>query len=681
MTENPFLRASELPYQLPPFDQITEEHYLPAIEQGLVEHRREIDAIAADPAPPTVGNTLVALERSGELLRRVRPVFHNATAATSTPALAALEQQIAPKLAAHHDAIFLDAQLYERVRALYDARDQLERDDETEWLLERYHTDFVRAGALLPAAEQARLREINQETAGLMAEFTDRVRSDGNDLAVEVTDPAELVGLSEGALATAAEAGRERGVDAHLLTLLLPTSQPALASLQDRSLRARLHAASVSRGGRGNQHDTRELVRRLVTLRAERAALLGYPHHAAYQIADRTAGSVAAVTEMLARLTPAAVANAEAEAQQLQKLADESGDGTPIGPGDWPFYAERVRERDFEVDYAALREYFPLEQVLRDGVFYAASQLYGISFAERDDLPTYHPQVRVFEVFDVDGSPLGLFLADLFTRDAKRGGAWQSTFVGQSRLRDTKPVCLVNMNISRPPAGEPALLTVDEVKTLFHEFGHALHSLFSDVTYPRFAGTSVPRDFVEYPSQVNEVWMLWPEVVANYARHHRTGEQLPTDAVERLRTARRFNMGFETTEYLAASLLDLAWHQLSTEQAAAVTDVVEFEAAALAAAGVALPLVPPRYRSTYFAHIFATEGYSAGYYSYIWSEVLDADTVEWFVENGGLRRENGDWFRQRLLARAGGIDSMRAFRDFRGRDPRIEPLLERRGLR
>lgn len=678
--QDPFDQPSDLPYQLPPFDRISDDHYLPALERGTAAQRDEVEAIATNPDPPTFDNTLVALERSGRLLRRVHSAFDMMAAAHTNPTVQQVEQEIAPKLAAHTDAIFLDSRLFARVQALYQQREQLDLDPESRWLLERYHTDFVRAGALLSAPDQDRLRELNQQLSTLQASFRASLLADTNELAVAVADPDRLAGLSADAVAAAAEAGRERGTGGHVLTLVLPTGQPPLASLHDRDLRQRIYRASISRGARGNQHDTRELIRRIVALRAERAALLGYPHHAAYQIADRTAGSLAEVEDLLVGLAPAAVANAESEAAELQKSIQEDGGTFDLRPWDWAYYAERVRQERYTVDSATLRPYFPLEQVLTDGIFFAASHLYGLRFVERTDLPSYHPQVRTFEVLDADGTGIGLFLADFFTRDSKRGGAWQSTLVQQSRLLATKPVAVVNLNFSRPPAGEPALLTVDEVTTAFHEFGHALHSLFSDVRYPRFAGTKVPRDFVEYPSQVNEMWMLWPEVVTNYARHYRTGEPLPEELVERLRAARRFNTGSGTTEYLAASLLDLAWHRLSATEAAAVTDVERFEAEALAAAGVALPAVPTRYRTSYFAHIFGVEAYSAGYYSYIWSEVLDADTVEWFKENGGLRRENGDWFRRRLLSRGGSVDSMVAFREFRGRDPEIEPLLARRGL-
>jgi peptidyl-dipeptidase Dcp len=680
-TDNPFFTPSDRPYQLPPFQAITEDDFLPAYERGMAEHRAEVDAITGSTEPPTPDNTLVALERSGRVLARVRAVFENLTAADTNPALQQIEQEVAPRLAAHRDAILLDRRLYERVEQLYEQRDRFDLDPESRWLLERYRTDFGRAGAQLSGPDQDRLRELNRELSSLTTSFGNKLLADTNELAVAVTDPARLDGLPADAVAAAAEAGRERGDGSYLLNLILPTNQPPLARLHDRELRERLYRASIARGTRANEHDTSDVVARIVALRAERARLLGYQHHAAYQIADRTAGSVDAVEEMLAKVVPAAVANADREAADLQKAIDAEGGGFPLEPWDWSYYTEKVRAQRYEFDAAALRPYLALDRVLVDGVFFAAGQLYGLRFAERPDLPSYHPHARTFEVFDADGSALGLFIADFYTRDSKRGGAWMNSFVDQSRLLGARPVVVVNMNINRPPAGEPALLTTDEVKTLFHEFGHALHGLLSDVRYPRFSGTNVPRDFVEYPSQVNEMWLRWPEVLANYARHYQTGERLPDELAQRWLASRGFNEGFAVTEQLAASVLDLAWHRLRPEGVPAATaDLARFEAEALAAAGAAVPAVPPRYRTNYFAHIFNTDSYSAGYYSYIWSEVLDADTVEWFRENGGMRRENGDWFRRELLARGGSIDSMAAFRTFRGRDPRIEPLLERRGL-
>jgi peptidyl-dipeptidase Dcp len=686
--DNPFFAPSDLPYQVPPFDRIAEEHYLPAFTAGMAEQRAEVEAIASSDEEPTFDNTLVALERSGRLLQRVSLVFFNLTGADTNPRLQEIETEVAPRLAAHSDAVFLDKRLYARVKALYDARASLDIDAESAWLLERYHTEFVRAGAQLSDADAERLRAYNAELATLCTSFGNKLLADTNDLAVIVTDPAQLAGLSADAIAAAAEGGRSRGQEgAYALSLILPTAQPPLAALRDRALRERIYRASISRGARGNDNDTTDLVRRIVRLRAERARLLGYPHHAAYQIEDNTARTAEAAGSMLAKLAPAAVANAAAEAADLQAIVDadaaNGGQSFTVEPWDWAYYTERVRKQRYDIDEASLRPYFELERVLVDGVFYAAGKLYGLSFTERHDLPVYHPEVRVFEVFDADGSPLGLFYADFYTREAKRGGAWMNSLVTQSHLFGTKPVVVNNHNINRPPAGEPTLLTLDEVRTLFHEFGHALHGLFSDVRYPKFTGTRVPRDFVEYPSQVNEVWMLWPQVLANYASHYRTGEPLPQEIVDRLQAAAQFNEGFATTEYLAASLLDLAWHTLTVEDLAApglLDDVQAFEADALAKAGVAVATVPPRYRTTYFAHIFTGSSYSAGYYSYIWSEVLDADTVEWFKESGGLRRENGDHFRRTLLSRGGTADAMSFFRAFRGRDPQIESLLARRGL-
>ncbi|MFE0019549.1 M3 family metallopeptidase [Amycolatopsis sp. NPDC059021] len=676
--DNPFATASELPYALPPFDRIADEHYRPAFEEGLAEHTAEIAAIAGNPDEPTFENTIVALERAGELLNRVSSVFYNLAGSNATDEIQAIQAEMAPKLAAHADAIHLDPRLFARINALYERRDDLGLDAESLRLLERRHTDFTRAGAGLPAAEQARLRELNEQLSTLQTRFQQHLLKDTNELAVVIDDVAELAGLGEGAIATAAEAATARGEDGkYVLNLTLPTAQAALESLENRAVRERIFTASVSRGNRGNEFDNNALVAELVRLRAEKAALLGYPNHAAYIIADETAKTAEAAVGLLERLAPVAVANARTEAAELQELLAADEPGATLRPWDWAFYAAKVRRSRFQVDTEALRPYFELNRVLIDGVFHAAGKLYGLSFTERDDLPKYHPEVRIFEVFDADGSALGLFLMDYYTRDSKRGGAWMNNFVDQSRLLDRKTVVVNVLNVGKPPAGEPTLLTFDEVVTAFHEFGHALHSLLSSVTYPTFSGTNVPRDFVEYPSQVNEMWMLWPEVLANYAKHHETGEALPAEQVEKLLASQQYGEGFATTEYLAASLLDQAWHGLGVDDH--VEDVQRFETDALVKAGVALESVPPRYRTTYFNHVFGG-GYSAGYYSYIWSEVLDADTVQWFTENGGLNRANGDHFRRELLGRGGSVDPMAAFRAFRGRDPEIEPLLKRRGL-
>ena len=666
MAANPFFEPSSLPYGYPDFAAIREEHFLPAFAEGMAQQRAEVYAITGDAAEPTFENTIVVLERSGAVLRRVSAVFFTLVSSCSTEGIRGIEAQVAPLLAEHADTITLDPALFARIEAI-DAGDL---DAESGRLLERYHRDAVRAGARLGPVEQDRLREINAELSSLATEFGTRLLAGANAAAVPVSDPAELDGLAPDAISAAANAARSRGLDGHLLTLVLPTGQPALAALTDRALRERLHTASVTRG-LGGGHDTRETLLRLVALRAERARLLGHPHHAAWVVEDATAGSVEAVDAMLGKLAPVAAANARTEGAELSAAA-----GYEIAAWDRAFHAERVRRERFAIDATALRPYFELERVLSEGVFFAAGRLYGLRFVERHDLPLYHPEVRVFDVFDENGQ-LGLFVADLYARDAKRGGAWMNSFVSQSRLLDTRPVVLNTLNIPKPADGEPTLLTIDSVRTLFHEFGHALHGLFSDVRYPTFAGTAVPRDFVEYPSQVNEMWLEDPEVLASYARHHETGEQLPAELVAKLADARRFGEGFATTEYLAAALLDQAWHRLDAEEV--VSDVEAFEAAALAAAGVDVPSVPPRYRSTYFNHVFGG-GYSAAYYSYIWSEVLDADTVEWFAEQGGLRREVGERFRRELLAVGGAADPMQAYRAFRGRDPDVTPLLVRRAL-
>ncbi|MGA6161042.1 M3 family metallopeptidase [Amycolatopsis magusensis] len=676
--DNPFAGPSELPYRLPPFDRITGAHYRPAFEAGIAEQVGEVTAIAENPEPPTFENTVVALERSGELLGRVSMVFFNLTSSDTTPELQQLQAEIAPKLSAHRDAIHLNEKLFARITELFERRDSLGLDPESAWLLERYHVDFVRAGAALGEAEQDRLRALNEELSTLSTRFQENLLAEGNDLAVVVDTAEELAGLSADTVAAAAEAATSRGLGGkYVLKLSLPTHQPALGSLENRAVRERLHRASVSRGKRGNEHDNSELIIKIAHLRAERAALMGYPNHAAYVISDETARTAEAAQGLLERLAPAAVTNANAEALELQQQIDAEGGQISLEAWDWAFYAEKVRKARFDIDEAALRPYFELERVLIDGVFYAASRLYGLSFTERHDLPKYHPEVRIFEVFDADGSGLGLFLGDYYARDSKRGGAWMNNFVEQAGLRDERSVVVNNLNIIRPPEGEPTLLTFDEVVTAFHEFGHALHGLLSDVRYPKFSGPNVPRDFVEYPSQVNEMWMLWPEVLANYAKHHRTGEPLPQHLVDKLLESQQYGEGYSTTEYLAASLLDQAWHTIGAEDR--ISDAAAFEAEALRKAGVSLPTVPPRYQSSYFAHIFSG-GYSAGYYSYIWSEVLDAESVEWFRENGGLTRENGDHFRRELLGRGGSIDPMTAFRNFRGRDPEIDPLLKRRGL-
>ncbi|MGZ4567796.1 MAG: M3 family metallopeptidase [Blastococcus sp.] len=673
-SDNPLFQASPLPFGLPPFAGITLEHCREALLTGMAEHRAEVAAIVGAGEPATFENTIVALERSGELLTRGWRVFGNLSGSVSTPRLREIEREVAPLDAAHSDALHLDPELFARVDAVHATRHESGLDDEAVRLVERYHLDFVLAGAQLDEAGRARLTELNQELSALSTTFGQNLQLSTEAAAVRVDDVAELDGLDAEEIAAAAVAAVERGVEGYLLRLLLPTKQPLLTTLRNRDLRRRVFEASIGRASSG-EHDNRPVAARIATLRAERARLLGFDTHADVVLADQTARTTGAVDAMLASMVPASVANAEAEAKVLAEAAGR--DGVELAPWDWAFYSEQVAGERYAVDAAAMRPYFELDRVLVDGVFHAAELLYGYRFTPRPDLAGYHPDVRIWEVSDADGAPVGLYLGDFYAREGKRGGAWMNSFVSQSRLLGTRPVVVNNLNVSRAPEGQPTLLTLDEVNTLFHEFGHALHGLSSAVTYPRFSGTSVPRDFVEFPSQVNEMWALWPEVLANYARHVETGQPLPAADVEAIDAARLWGEGFGTLEYLAATLLDQAWHRITPETE--VGDPVEFERRALEAAGVASELVPPRYRTTYFQHIFAG-GYAAGYYSYIWSEVLDADTVEWFKENGGLRRENGDVFRGRLLSVGGSIDPLAAFRAVRGRDADPGPLLRRRGL-
>lgn len=684
--DNPFAVASPLPFGLPDFARIRPEHFRPAFEAGMARQLAEVEAIATDPAAPTFVTVVEALERSGALLTRVSRVFFNLTSSSLTDELAAIEAEISPRLAEHADAVQLNPRLFARLDALYAARDTLELDGEQRRLLDRCHRDFVRAGAGLDHARQSRLREINTELARLTTAFKNHLLADTVDLAVHLTDVAELDGLPEGAVSAARQAAQARGLDGHLITLGLPSSQPELELLTNRAVRERIHRASLARGERGTDHDTRATLTRTVALRAERARLLGYPDHATYVIEDETAGSLEAVDTLLAGLIRPAVANAEREAAELESALHADGHTGPLQAWDWPYYSRLTRDRTYQVDVAALQPYFELDRVVRDGIFHAAEVLYGLSFERRDDLAAHSDDVQVFEVRQASGgagasSPVGLFLADWYARDSKRGGAWMSSFVTQSGLLGTAPVIVINLNVPRPAPGQPTLLTLDEVETAFHEFGHVLHGLLSDVRYPSLSGTNVPRDFVEFPSQVNEMWAFHPEVLPRYARHHATGEPLPAETIDALIASRAYGQGFATTEYLAATLLDLEWHRLDPADAAAVRpeNVAQFEREALARNGILLDQVPPRYRSSYFAHIFAGD-YSAGYYSYIWSEVLDADTVQWFGENGGLRRENGRRFAEHLLSRGGAVDPLDAFTAVRGRPPRVEPLLARRRL-
>ncbi|WP_313558018.1 M3 family metallopeptidase [Miniimonas arenae] len=684
---NPFAQPSDLPYGLPPLDRVDVDSFRPAILAGIAQQRAEWEAIATDPAPVTFANTLEALERSGELLARATRTFWVYTSSVGGAELDALDAELSPLLSAHWDSFELDPRLLARYDALAAAVEDGSHpplEPEAAWLLHRRREVARRAGVGLDEAGTARLRELNAEITARQTEFGQRVVAGMAAAAVAVDSEEELAGLSEGDRAALHRSAVDRGSAAdHLVTLILPTPQPVLVDADSRELRRRVQRASESRGSGVDQaSDTREAILALARARAERARLLGYPHHAAYVAAGATAGSTEAVMGILTQLAAPAVRNARAEAEDLQVSLAVDVPGATLEAADWAHYAERVRRERYDVDLAALRPYFELGRVLEDGVFWTATQLYGLTFTERFDLPTYADGMRVWEVRDADGAGLGLFLGDYYAREGKRGGAWMTSFVNSSRLLGTRPVVTNTLNVPRPPEGEPTLLTWDEVNTAFHEFGHALHGLLSDATYPSLSGTAVPRDFVEYPSQVNEMWATHPEVMARYARHHATGEPLAADVVARLQEAARYGEGFRTTEYLGAALLDQAWHQLTPEEVPTdVADVAAFEAQALSRYGVDVPQVPPRYRSTYFNHTFGG-GYDAGYYSYIWSEVLDADTQAWFEEgeNGGLDAARGRRFREALLSRGHTGDPLGFFRDLRGRDADLTPLLVRRGL-
>ena len=677
--QNPFYTESSLYMKYPEFDKIKNKHYTPAFEKGMADHMAEIDAIAERADSPTLENTIISMEKSGALLDRVATVFFALTSANTNDEMEKIRSEMAPKLSAHSDQILLNGKLFYRVKTIYEQRDQLGLDAESKRLVEKYYTDFIRSGANLSSEEKESLKKINGEMAVLQTTFSQNVLKEVNALAVVVDSKDELDGLSDAAIEAAANEAKSRELDGkYVLTLRNTSGQPPMASLTNRALRERIHKTSLSRGSRGSDFDNRNILANVIKLRAEKAQLMGYDNHAAYSLENQTAQTPKAVNERLSSLAPKAVANANKEATDLQKMIDAEDGSFKLASWDWDFYTEKVRADRYNFDASQLKPYFEMDNVLQNGVFYAATQLFGITFKERFDLPVYQEDVRVFEVFNEDGSVLALFIFDGYARSSKRGGAWMNAYVGQSKLKGNKPVIANHLNVVKPPKGEPTLMSFDEVITTFHEFGHALHGMFSDVNYPYFAGTSVPRDFVEYPSQVNEMWAIWPEVLKNYAVHHETGKPMPKELLDKVLATQKFNQGFTTTEYLAASLLDQALHQLSPDQVPTGEEIIAFEADALKTAGVAMDVIPPRYRSTYFSHIIG--GYSAGYYSYIWSEVLDADTVEWFKENGGLKRENGDHFRKTLLSRGGSKDALKIFKDFRGAEPNIQPLLDRRGL-
>jgi peptidyl-dipeptidase Dcp len=675
---NPFLEPSPLPYQAPRFNLIKDSDFEPAIEEGMKRQLAEIENIANNPAPPTFDNTVVAMEKTGQMLDRAERVFQALNGANTNDTLQKIDQTEAPRLAAHQDAIYLNPKLFRRVEAIYKERDKLHLSPEALMLVKVYHENFVRAGANLPDAKEGRLREINKQLSSLETAFRIKLLAGTKAGALVVDDKAKLDGLSENALSAAAQAANSRGLKGKwVLPLQNTTQQPSLRFLKDRAVRKELFEDSWTRTEKGDANDTRNTVATIAKLRAEKASLLGYRNYAAYVLENQMAKNAAAVEPFLYKLVPAATAKAKTEARNIQAVIDKDGEHFQLEPWDWNFYAEQVRKAKYNLDDSEIRPYFELNNVLENGVFYFAHQLYGITFKERKDIPVYQPDVRVFEVFDKDESPLALMYFDYFKRDNKAGGAWMDYFTGQSKLLGTKPAIYNVANFTKPAPGQPALLSYDDVTTMFHEFGHALHELFADEEYPTLSGTNVARDFVEYPSQFNEHWALYPAVLKHYAIHYKTGKPMPQALVDKIKKAEKFNQGYALTELLAAAQLDMQWHTLPAS--APKENVDRFETEALKKTHLELRDVPPRYRSSYFLHIWSND-YAAGYYAYLWTEMLDDDTYQWFVQHGGMTRANGQRFRDLILSRGRTEDYGTMFRAFYGKDPEIGPMLEDRGL-
>jgi peptidyl-dipeptidase Dcp len=681
---NPFFTASTLPYQAPPFDKIKDGDYQPAIEEGMRQQLEEVEKIANNPEPPTFDNTYVALQKSGVLLNRVMAVFNAITSANTDDALQKLQEEEAPKLAAHADAIHLNGKLFQRIQSVYDQRDSLKLDPESQRLIDVVYRQFVMAGAKLSDADKAKLKEYNKEEAGLQAQYNNKLLAAAKNGALVVDDKSKLAGLSDGDIAAAEQAAKDRHLDGKwVLTLQNTTQQPALQDLTDRATRKALFDASWTRAEKGDANDTRDIVARLAQLRAQEAKLLGFPDYAAWTLQDQMAKTPDTVMSFLEKLAPAAVARAKTEAVDIQNQIDKDQAAIKqpsfkLEPWDWQHYAEEVRKAKYDLDESQIKPYFELDNVLQNGVFYAANQLYGLTFKERKDIPVYNPDVRVFEVFDKDGKSMALAYFDYFKRDNKNGGAWMDNFVQQSKLLGTKPVIYNVANFTKPAPGQPALLSTDDVITMFHEFGHGLHGLFADSQYPALSGSQTARDFVEFPSQFNEHWAFDPKVFAHYATHYQTHQPMPQELVDKIKKAQLFNKGYDMTELVAAAMLDMNWHMLTADQPK--QDVDAFEATALKKDSVDLSYVPPRYRSSYFLHIWSN-GYSAGYYAYLWTQMLADDAFEGFKEHGGLTRENGDRFRAMILSRGNTEELAKLYKDWRGQDPSIEPMLIHRGLK
>jgi peptidyl-dipeptidase Dcp len=674
---NPFYAPSTLPFHAPPFDKIKDADYQPAIEAGMAEQINEIKEIAENPAAPTFENTLIALERSGQLLQRALAAFGAVTGANTNPALQKVQADEAPKLAAHQDAIYLNTKLFARVAAVYRQRESLKLDAESSRLLATTYDGFVRSGANLSDADKSDLRKLNEEIATLSNDFTTKLLEATKNGAYRTTDKNALAGMSDSQIAAAAQAAQNRNQAGYVLPLQNTTQQPALSSLSVRATRQALFEKSWNRSERGDASDTRDLIARMAQLRARRAQLLGFPNHAAWKLGDQMAKTPEAALKFMDNLVPGATAKAANEGKDIQSVIDRQKGGFTLQPWDWDFYSEQVRKAKYDLNDAEVKPYFEISNVLENGVFYAAHQLYGLTFKERKDIPVYQTDVRVFEVSDSDGQPLALFYCDYFKRDNKNGGAWMDSLVGQSKLLGTQPVVFNVANLPKPAPGEPALISFTDVTTMFHEFGHALHGMFASTVYPSLSGTATARDFVEFPSQFNEHWALYPSVFNNFSKHYKTGAPMPAELVAKIRKAATFNQGYKLTEVVAAAELDMQWHTLPASAPLQKPD--DFEKQALEKMHLLLAAVPPRYRSSYFSHIWSND-YSAGYYAYLWAEMLDDDAYQWFEDHGGLTRANGDRFRQMVLSRGNTEDLAKMYASWRGKDPSVEPMLKNRGL-
>ena len=674
---NPFFAPSTLPFQAPPFDKIKDGDYQPAMEAGMAQQRKEVQAIADNPAPPTFENTFVAMEKSGQLLHRVQTAFFAVTGANTNPELQKVRATEAPKLAAHHDAIYLDPKLFQRVATIYSERQTLKLDPESLRLVERTYDDFVHAGAKLSEPDKEQLKKLNAELATLSNDFTTKLLAATKAAAYVTTDRAALTGLSDAQINAAAEAAKARKAEGFVVALQNTTQQPDLATLTNRATREALFSSSWNRAERGDANDTRDTIARIAELRAQKAKLLGFPNFAAWKLEDQMAKTPDAALKFMNALVPAATARAASEAQDIQAVIDSQNGGFKVQPWDWDFYAEQVRKAKYDLDEEQVKPYFELNNVLENGVFYAANQLYGLTFKERKDLPVYTAGVRVFEVFDADGTSMALFYCDYFKRDNKQGGAWMNNLVDQSKLMGTKPVVSNVANFAPPAPGEPALITSDDVKTMFHEFGHALHGMFANTEFPSLSGTSTARDFVEFPSQFNEHWATYPAIFQHYAKHYKTGAPMPAELLAKIKKSDTFNKGYDITELLAAAELDMMWHALPASAPIEKPDA--FETQALEQTHLAVSYVPPRYRSSYFAHIWGS-GYAAGYYAYLWTQMLDDDAFQWFEDHGGLTRANGDRFRKMVLSRGNTEDLEKMYVTWRGAQPTIGPMLKYQGL-